>query len=294
MSEDKTIIADGSVFSIPKPQRKVSACFIQYTGKNLGKRYQLDSSSMTIGRSPDTNIRIDEQSVSRQHARCHAAGMQIDIEDLGSSNGTFVNDQRITNRTALKDGDIIRVGAILLKFYSSNNMENVVHDRIYKEATIDAGTKTFNKKHLLESLETEYESAKKYGTPLSLIYFDLDFFKKVNDTHGHNAGDFILLELSNIVKGSIRKEDIFCRFGGEEFVILMPNIDARMAFESAERVRTSIEEHTFEFDNKKLKQTISAGISQLNPSMASSKDLLDNADRNLYKSKQNGRNQVTV
>jgi len=294
MSDDKTIIADGDALGLPKPQKKIQACLIQYSGKELGKRFQLDSDSMTIGRSGDVNILINEQSVSRQHARCHTNGQKTEIEDMGSSNGTYINDQRIAHKTALSDGDIIRVGNILLKYYSSNNMENMLQDKLYRDATIDAGTQTFNKKHLLESLESEFNNSRKYGTPLTLIYFDLDHFKKVNDTHGHNAGDQVLLDVAKIVKGSIRKEDILCRFGGEEFIILMPNTDARTAYESAERIRSSIEAYSFSFNHTQIKQTISLGISQLNPSMTTQKDLLDNADRKLYQSKQNGRNQVTV
>ena len=173
-------------------------------------------------------------------------------------------------------------------------MENMLQDKLYRDATIDAGTQTFNKKHLLESLDTEFNSSRRYDTPLTLIYFDLDYFKKVNDTHGHNAGDYILLEVAKIVKKTIRKEDIFCRFGGEEFIVLMPNTDARTAYESAERIRSAVEAFDFDFQGTGIKQTISLGISQLNPSMRTPKDLLDDADRKLYQSKQNGRNQVTV
>ena len=127
-----------------------------------------------------------------------------------------------------------------------------------------------------------------------MIYFDLDFFKKVNDTYGHNAGDFILKEISNLVKTNIRKDDIFCRYGGEEFVILLPNTDARTAYELAERIRSSMEGETFTFNGIDIKQTISLGVSQLDASMNDPKDLLDNADQKLYRSKQNGRNQVTI
>ena len=161
-------------------------------------------------------------------------------------------------------------------------------------ATIDGGTQTFNKQYLLESLDSEFQFSKTYGRPLSVIYFDLDHFKKVNDTYGHNAGDFILSELSKLVKSIVRKDDIFCRFGGEEFVILLPNTDARTAYDSAERIRKTVEENIFNTEGHSLKQTVSLGVSQLQPSMNTPKDFLEDADKKLYQSKQNGRNQVTI
>ena len=123
----------------------------------------------------------------------------------------------------------------------------------------------------------------------------MDHFKKVNDTYGHNAGDFILSELSKLVKSIVRKDDIFCRFGGEEFVILLPNTDARTAYDSAERgIRKTVEENIFNTEGHSLKQTVSLEVSQLQPSMNTPKDFLEDADKKLYQSKQNGRNQVTI
>lgn len=192
MSDDKTIIADPvglTIFNTPKSKR---ACLVQYNGAALGRRYILDEPEVIAGRSPDTGIVIDEKSVSRQHARFLQAPDTIEVEDLGTTNGTYINDKRVDHRTPLRDGDIIRLGTILLKFYAHNNIDNVFHDKIYRMATIDTGTQIFNKKYLMESLESEFKFSKTYNRPLSLIYYDLDFFKKVNDIHGHNAGDYIL------------------------------------------------------------------------------------------------------
>lgn len=292
MADDKTIIADPGA-SIFNPPKKTAACFVQYSGANLGKRYLLDQKDMVVGRSPNVQIVVNEQSVSRNHAQCLALGDSVSIMDLGSSNGTYVNDKRINEQHTLQDGDIIRLGNIVFKFFAHGNIENVFHDKIYRMATIDGGTQTFNKKYLLEALESEFKFSRTYSRPLSLIYFDLDFFKKVNDSYGHNVGDFILRETSGLVKSIIRKDDIFCRFGGEEFVILLPATDMKTAFDLAERIRQNIEDHTFEYEGQVIKQTISLGVSQLNQDMASPKDLLENADQKLYQSKTNGRNRVT-
>ncbi len=294
MSDDKTIIADPAGMTMYNPPKRIRACLVQYSGTGLGKRHILDNAEMTIGRSPTCDIVINEQSVSRNHARCFQVGDNIELEDLGSSNGTHINDARVTSRTRLKDGDIVRLGTILFKYFAHDNIENVFHDKIYRMATIDAVTQTFNKKYLTESLEAEFKFSKSYGRDLSVIYFDLDFFKKVNDAYGHNAGDFILRETSTLVKSAIRKDDIFCRFGGEEFVVLLPNTNAKVAYDLAERIRATIERHIFKFESKRIEQTISLGVSQLTKDMLDPKDLLADADRKLYLSKANGRNRVTV
>ncbi|MFW7377608.1 MAG: diguanylate cyclase [Oligoflexus sp.] len=293
MADDKTIIADPGA-SIFNPPKKSAACFVQYSGTNLGKRYVLDDREMVVGRSPNVQIVINEQSVSRNHAQCVTNGDQVLISDLGSSNGTYINDKRISSNHVLRDGDIIRLGNIVFKFFAQGNIENVFHDKIYRMATIDGGTQTFNKKYLLEALDSEFKFSRTYSRPLSVIYFDLDHFKKVNDTYGHNVGDFILKETSVLVKSMIRKDDIFCRFGGEEFVILLPSTDAKTAYELAERIRLEMVKYRFNTEGHQIQQTVSMGVSQLNPSMASPKDLLEDADKKLYQSKSNGRNRVTI
>jgi two-component system, cell cycle response regulator len=294
MTDDKTIIADPVGLTIFNPPKGKRACLVQYSGASLGKRYILDSAEMIIGRAPKSGIVLNEGSVSRQHARFFQTGDTVELEDLGTTNGTFVNDLKVEVRSRLRDGDIIRLGTILLKFFAHDNIENVFHDKIYRMATIDAGTQIFNKKYLLESLETEFKFSRTYNRPLSIILYDLDFFKKVNDAFGHNAGDFILKESSTLAKSAIRKEDILARFGGEEFCIILPGTDLKVAHELAERIRAAIQTHVFNFDNRDIKQTISLGVSELKPSMAIPKDLLDDADQKLYKSKKDGRNRVTA
>jgi diguanylate cyclase (GGDEF)-like protein len=294
MADDKTIIADPAGMTVFNPPKRLRACLVQYNGTNLGKRYVLDGTEMIIGRAPSADICINEQTVSKQHAKCYRVQDDIEIEDLGSSNGTHINDKRISSRHVLRDGDIIRLGTVLCKYFAHNNIENVFHDKIYRMATIDGGTQTFNKKYFLESLESEFKFSRTFARDLSLIYFDLDLFKKVNDTYGHSAGDTILKEVAALVQQKIRKDDIFCRYGGEEFVIVLPNTNAKTAYELAERIRQTSEKHPFKINNVKIQQTLSLGVSQLNKDMKTAKDLLDDADKKLYKSKQSGRNRVTI
>ncbi len=303
MSEDKTIIADPGTMTILQPPNRQRACLIQYNGAKTGCRYPLQESQTVIGREPENLLFVAEPSVSRRHAVIYQSAVAIEIEDLGSSNGTFVNDVKVQGRVVLKDGDMIRLGTILFKFYAHDSLESILADKIYRIATIDAGTQIFNKKYLLDTLENECKFAKAYKRNLSIIYYDLDFFKKVNDTYGHGGGDVVLKESANLVKGCIRKDDVLGRYGGEEFVIVLPNTDQKTAAELAERIRHTIETHVFQIEvessngGRKIiphKQTLSLGVSQFVPEMANFEMLLESADKKLYASKQGGRNRITV
>jgi diguanylate cyclase (GGDEF)-like protein len=296
-SEITTQVATGRNRTFKRPPARMRACLIQYNGDALGRRYFFDTPEVTLGRAPTNTIVVLDVSVSREHAKCYtnANGNSIEIEDLGSRNGTFINDNPVQQaRAALRDGDIVRLGSILFKFFAYDNVENVFHDRIYRMATIDAGTQIFNKKYLLETLEAEFTFSRVYDRPLSVIYYDLDYFKKVNDTHGHSCGDYVLCESAQVAKSCVRKDDILGRLGGEEFVVVLPNADAGTAAELAERIRSAIETHAFVFEGKSLTQTISLGVSENLPAFMTYKDLLDDADRKLYQSKNAGRNRVTT
>ena len=303
MSEEKTIIANAEDLRIlQQPQKRSRACLVQYSGRAMGKRYPLEKPAQIIGRSPQkADIVIDDQSVSRAHTRLHLRGEDAEVEDMGSSNGTYINDKITDGRVRLRDQDVLRLGTVLLKFFAQETIDIILQDKIYRMATIDAGTEVFNKGYLKEALDKEFNSSQAFGTDFSLIYYDLDFFKKVNDTFGHNAGDLILKETAAIVKKTVRKDDILGRWGGEEFIILLPNTNGTVAIELAERIRVAIEQRVFNFEvqqdgiHKKVshRQTISLGVSQLDRSMVKPTDLMEDADKKLYTSKQTGRNKVT-
>ena len=291
--EDKTIIADSASLANLVQKKKKDACLIQYSGANLGKRYNLTKKEMVIGRLAPSDITVADPSISKQHARFTEHGDTYQVFDLSSTNGTFVNEERVTAATILNNEDLVMIGTILFKFYSHMSADNIFADKIYGMATIDAGTNIFNKKYLLEEIDSQFKLSRASSLPLCVIYYDLDHFKKVNDEHGHNCGDFILKESATLVKSIIRKDDIFARFGGEEFVLLLPNTDLQIAVELAERIRSEVEKHVFTFEGKDLKQTISIGVSQMDQSHIDPKALLDDADKKLYSSKHNGRNKVT-
>ena len=164
-------------------------------------------------------------------------------------------------------------------------------ENLQKAAIFDDLTGCYNKKEIEVLLEKFLKEALRYSTPLSIIMLDIDHFKKVNDTYGHLAGDFILKEIANVIKKSIRSSDACGRFGGEEFIILLPNTKLSGAMKLAERIRKNIENYEFVFRNKKIPITVSIGITSAskNDSVFS---LIQRADEALYEAKNKGRNRI--
>jgi diguanylate cyclase (GGDEF)-like protein len=306
MTSDKTIrtktIANPAIsLKKGKPDTaKVYPSLIHYNGPDVGKRYILNQKVTDIGRSLSACISVADSSISRYHAIITADGDRFTIEDTDSVNGTYINDRKI-KKHILNDQDVIQMGLLILKYLANNNIDSIIHDKIYQMATIDAHTQIFNKQYILNTLDLEFNISKESGQPLSVIYYDLDFFKRVNDQYGHAAGDYVLQENAKMIKQVIGNDGIFGRFGGEEFVAILPNTPLEAATKIAEIIRHRCEiqriEIEHESNDKTLvsvhKQTISAGVAEISIGMQSASDLLKRSDKNLYISKQEGRNRIT-
>jgi diguanylate cyclase (GGDEF)-like protein len=275
----------------PKGPRPGDACIIVIYGPELGKRMQLGTAPFEIGRSSKNDLFIDQESISRHHARITFDGTNYWVADLGSTNGTFVNDDVIRDQR-LRDGDQVRVGRSILKFMTGENIEVHYHEEIYRLMTVDGLTQVFNRRYFNEALEREFNRSKRYDRALCLIAFDIDHFKLVNDTHGHLAGDNLLRQLAAAVKPRLRREDIFARTGGEEFGILVPEIPLDGARKTAEKVRLIVENTPLKVDQQMVPVTISLGCAMLGEGDATADDLYKRADERLYEAKQGGRNRV--
>jgi diguanylate cyclase (GGDEF)-like protein len=269
------------------------AVLVVLYGPNLGKRFPLVMpGEYTIGRLAEVEIPVDAESVSRRHARIFSGPAGFFVEDLGSTNGSYVNDQRI-ERTMLKDGDIIRIGAAILKFLSGQNVESAYHEEIYRLTILDGLTGVHNKRFFLEFLDREISRASRHQTPLALVMFDVDHFKKVNDTHGHLAGDAVLKELCRRIKPRVRREDLLARYGGEEFACVLPDTTYEGAYSFAEKVRQLIEREPVAHDELRLPITISLGVSvTARGEQIDAPALIRRADEKLYEAKRGGRNRV--
>lgn len=157
----------------------------------------------------------------------------------------------------------------------------------------DALTKLNNRRCFENCFDKEFARAKRYGNKLSIGIIDVDFFKKINDTYGHLCGDYILQEVAYNIVNNFRQTDFVFRYGGEEFTVILTETSAESAQIPFERLRKTIEEQVFKYDNKDIKVTISAGISS-NTELQDAWDMLDEADKALYKAKNNGRNRVEL
>lgn len=267
------------------------ACLVVIYGLDLGKKFNLDRPSLIIGRSSKADIQIDQEAVSRNHCKIINTGKTIMLRDLGSTNGTYINDE-LVDEYVLRDGDFIKIGRCIFKFLSGSNIENAYHEEIYRLTTVDGLTQVYNKRYFMENLERELSRCQRYGRDLSLIIFDIDHFKHINDSYGHLAGDAVLKQLAELVKANIRREDFLARYGGEEFAIILPEIDHPSAMVMAEKVRKMVEEEKFRFEKITIPVTVSLGVITHEGSLGEALDFIKEADQNMYEAKRAGRNKV--
>jgi diguanylate cyclase (GGDEF)-like protein len=270
---------------------KKEACLVVIYGAELGRKYHIDGREMTIGRGTLNDICVSQDSVSRTHATLRVEDAGVKIRDNESTNGTYVNDHKV-HEAWLKDGDLVKIGRAIFKFLSGDNIESLYHEEIYRLSTVDGLTQIFNKRYFLETLERELSRARRYDRPLALVLFDIDYFKQCYDTYGHRAGDFVLREISDVVRERARKVDVLARYGGEEFALILPEIELKGATQFAEKIRTMLAESKFMFEGRHIPVTISVGVAELTPDVATYDDLIKRADARLYKAKQTGRNRV--
>jgi diguanylate cyclase (GGDEF)-like protein len=286
---------------VTAPDRPVSstnrhACLVHIypTGSGMGARYELGASPLVIGRGNDCEIRINDHSVSRRHARIQPGVEGYCAIDLQSTNGTFVNDVP-ANMQKLCDGDYLRVGNCIYRFLAGGNVEAEYHEEIYRLTIIDALTDIHNKRYLFEFLDRELSRSARYKRPLAAILFDLDRFKAINDDLGHLGGDFTLRELAACVKASIRKEELFARYGGEEFVVVLPETNFEGGIHVAERIRSQVEKHLFQYEGKRYLVTISIGVATTTgDEVLTPNELIRIADEKLFQAKNQGRNRVVA
>jgi diguanylate cyclase (GGDEF)-like protein len=218
------------------------------------------------------------------------------LEDLESRNGTFVGGKRV-NQHRLKDGDGVTFGAqAAFRFNVTDTMQERLLRRLYESSTRDALTGAYNRSHFDERMRAELAFATRHSTDVSLVMIDIDHFKRVNDTYGHQAGDAVLKELSTRAHRTLRAEDVFARFGGEEFAVILRGTNKDGARRLAERLREAIEQTPIEFEGKRIAVTLSAGCAATACCTAPVKpdDLIRAADRRLYQAKTSGRNRVVA
>jgi diguanylate cyclase (GGDEF)-like protein len=270
-----------------------AACLVVVYGSEIGRRYPLDRADMTVGRSQNCDVVLDQESVSRQHARIRFSAQGNSLEDLGSTNGSYVNQELAAGERTLQTGDLIKIGRTVLRYLCGPQLERRYHAEIARISTTDGLTQVFNRKHLDDQLARELSRSARYGRPFSLVLSDVDHFHQLNQDYGHLAGDAVLAQLAAGLSGHIRPSDLLARVDEDTFAFLLPETPLAPARLFAEKIRALVETRTFPFEGALLKCTLSVGISSVEGPAAPTADLvLRVAEENVRVSKRRGRNCV--
>lgn len=293
---ESTAVFTLDALGVPSVTSDARHVLVRMDGSDIGKVIALKPNhAFVVGRLPECDLSLKYEGVSRQHARIVFENGGYVIEDLGSANGTLVRGQRV-GRHPLKDGDVLQFGPLVSVRYSiTDSQEEQILRHLYEASVRDSLTGAFNREYLAERLKSEVAFALRHRTDASLIMFDLDHFKRVNDGFGHPAGDAVLIEVVRTVNKDLRTEDVLARYGGEEFAISLRGVNLAGTERLAERIRIN-NGRTLKVAQHQIPVSISVGCATLaecgpNPSVES---LVAIADRRLYAAKSGGRNRVVA
>ena len=295
-SEDRTaIVSLKELKAIPRKQSKDRHLLVRVRGAELGRVTLLLPERMRVGRSQDSELWLSDDGVSRRHASLRREGNVYVVEDEGSANGTFVGGVKVT-RHELRDGDVIQFGpTAVFRYTLSDESQEALLRQLYDASVTDALTGAHNREHFDTQLRAELSYARRHNTDVSLVIFDADHFKKVNDTYGHQVGDAVLMQIASVVRGTVRSEDVFARYGGEEFALVLRGIDVEGAAAVADRLRERIAALQIQTERGVLTVTVSAGCASLSTTDDKTPEgLIACADRRLYGAKHAGRNRVVI
>ena len=283
----------GVAVQLPKPSLVVVA------GPDVGAVAHLTDSMFLIGRDPSCQLQLRDESVSRFHISIKPGpdGSLI-IRDLNSTNGTYITGKRI-HTEKLNEGDKILLGQnTLIRFQKQNAVDERYEDEIYYASTRDGVTGAYNRRACLEKITADLSYARRHGLPCSLILFDIDYLEHVNDAYGHLTGDLVMSATAKTVSSTVRAEDIFGRYQGEEFIVFAMDTNLLGASAFAERIRDSVErQHIIANDDTRriVRVTISLGIATTSAQHLYTADhLISEAEGNLNQAKVKGRNCVVA
>jgi len=266
------------------------------SGPSPGSVHHLGRGELILGRDDDLPYRIDDIAVSGRHARLFCKAGEFFLEDLGSTNGTFVEGSRIRGTHRLNDGDRVQLGVnTLFRVALQDATEQEAARRLYDAAVRDPLTGVYNRGHFETLIVSEFAFAARHKTPLSVLFIDFDHFSEVNNTHGHQAGDEVLRTETRVISEAIRTEDLLARYGGEEFVLVARGIALEHALILGERVRSTVARCIVPWEDVAIGVTVSIGVAsyhhQRSP-YASPEQLVAAADRAVYRAKNAGRDRV--
>ena len=274
-----------------------NVCLVVLAGVNQGRVIPLPAGDSLLGRDDGADVQFTDAGVSRRHAllTCDLQNNVFLLNDLSSSNGTMVNDETITEARRIQPGDKITLGQdTVIRFSLEHEVETRYAAAMYQQVLRDALTGTFNRRYFDDRIQREVSFTQRHGTPLSLLFLDIDRFKRINDDYEHRCGDAVLKQVSEIFHRVIRAEDVLCRYGGEEFAIVCRDTTEAQGAILAERLRMAVQDHRFTFEHLSLRVTVSIGVAQLMGETNSSEALVSAADLALLAAKGQGRNRVVL
>jgi diguanylate cyclase (GGDEF)-like protein len=270
-----------------------SAYLVVIAGPSFGEMYKLRTDRVVLGRGDKTDIRIVDDGVSREHAAIAREGGKIVLLDLRSTNGTFCNGVRVP-RQELTDGDKISIGSsTILKFTYQDHIDEHYQKQLFESALRDGLTHTFNRRYFLDRLHGELRFAVRHDKPIALLFVDIDHFKKINDTYGHQAGDHVLAGVARTMMTTLRAEDVLARYGGEEFAIICREIELVGAESLAKRLIAAVSQKPFEYEGQQIPVTISVGAA-VDHGRSEPQAMIAAADAAMYEAKRSGRNRVCL
>jgi diguanylate cyclase (GGDEF)-like protein len=306
MDTDEMTVVDES--KAPSPVKKgshyltVMLTIVGGSEADFGKTFTFSENAIRIGRDKSSHVRLDDRKVSKRHCEISVIKTgdleQIGIKDLRSTNGTYVNSELVRQRI-MANGDKITVGETVIRFNYHDAIDEEYHSKLFNFAATDALTGLYNRRYILNELDRQHKIAKRNRRPYSIAILDIDDFKQVNDTYGHQAGDEYLRQVAFTINHTLREQDNCGRLGGEEFLVILPETDLEGAAHLANRIRERIEDAAVMYGGQSITSTVSAGVSQAHFSTAPTKEqtegidtLIQRADKALYDAKNSGKNKV--
>ncbi len=263
---------------------------------DFGRHFVLEREETSLGRESGNDIVIHDERISKVHCVISVLkggrGIErIDIHDQGTTNGTYVNGEP-TIRATLMAGDKIQIGDTVLQLRYNDEIEKEYHAKLFDFAARDALTRLYNKRYILNELENHCRIARRNGRVFSIILIDIDDFKRINDRFGHLSGDEYLKEFAGLLSRCLREQDIAGRFGGEEFLAILPETALDGAYQLAVRISRQVEDFVLHYREGHIRTTISAGVCQFENAIRDVQEFLDLADQALYLAKKAEKNKV--